>query len=173
MPPKTHPNAQKQKFHRTSYSLQTKMQILELYDTDPEQLKTTLEKRNINRTTFLTWLRNKDTIKASASQRDITKTKRFRQSPLAIVDQALIRWFYEKRATEKDLRLRDQDLLDKAQEFFDQFSALGMLSKKRWKKPHFSDLILSEQSKTSTSEPKPLKSFQASTQTTTATSKII
>ena len=173
MPPKTHPNAQKQKFHRTSYSLQTKMKILELYDTDPEQLKTTLEKRKINRTTFLTWLRNKDTIKASASQRDITKTKRFRQSPLAIVDQALIRWFYEKRATEKDLRLRDQDLLDKAQEFFDQFSALGMLSKKRWKKPHFSDLILSEQSKTSTSEPKPLKSFQASTQTTTSTSKII
>ena len=134
MPPKTHPNAQKQKFHRTSYSLQTKMQILELYETDPQQLESTLTKRNINRTTFLTWLRNKDTIKASALHRDITKTKRFRQSPLAIVDQALIRWFYEKRGTEKDLRLRDQDILDKAQEFFEQFSELGMLSKKTMEK---------------------------------------
>ena len=36
----------------TYYSLQTKMQILELYETDTQQLESTLTKRQLNRTMF-------------------------------------------------------------------------------------------------------------------------
>ena len=176
MPPKQQtrvsndtPTSPKATFRRTSYTLQQKIDILDMYHKRDEIAYAELQKRQINRTTFLTWLRTEDKLRKEAASLDTSTTKRVRRSPLDPVDRALWRWFLEKRATEKDVRLTDSDLLNQAQRFLHNFIEIGMLLPISYTKSRKQSTQITDDSITTDSIATPLLSADSKVRSPTVT----
>ena len=117
-------------FKRTSYKIGTKIELLDLYHNNKDQFKKTLSQRKINPTTFIQWLRTEEKLRAKAKSADITTVRRYRDSPLRLVDDGLYRWFLETRAAEPHRRLTDEDLLIHANQILDKLVESGVVRPK-------------------------------------------
>ena len=118
-------------FKRHAYTIGTKIEMLDLYHKDKTQCSQTLSQKHINPTTFALWLRKEAQIRSKAQTTDITHIKRYRASPLNIVDDGLYRWFSDTRASQPYRKIHDQDLLIAANQILDKMIETGVLPKKR------------------------------------------
>ena len=126
----SHQKNRQKVFKRTSYKIGTKIELLDLYHNNKDQFKKTLSQRKINPTTFIQWLRTEEKLRAKAKSADITTVRRYRDSPLRLVDDGLYRWFLETRAAEPHRRLTDEDLLIHANQILDKLVESGVVRPK-------------------------------------------